>query len=93
MAKLNNTGAVLDCGNAHVIYADSLVAIDEVGPNSHLIFAMTERNIGSGLETHRLVVARVIIPTAELVCMAKQLEAGAQVLDGAYDADLIRIVN
>jgi hypothetical protein len=54
-----------------VAYADGMDAVDQYGPNARLTFWMAERHHDEGVR--KVVVGRVIIPTAELVRVARQL--------------------
>jgi hypothetical protein len=69
----------LDFGNAATVFVDGLAHIDQVGPNSHLVFYMSQRNYDGPA---RVVVARLIVPTAELARMARQLACPDAAIDG-----------
>jgi hypothetical protein len=81
MAKLNNPAAagMIDMGNNFVAYVDGIGDIDQVGPNSHLVFYMLQK---LDERTRRMVVARLIVPTAELARMARQLANPTAAIDG-----------
>jgi len=64
--KLVTTDAspACDLGNNYpVVYADGITPIDQTGPNSHLVFYMAQK---LDEKPSRVIVARVIIPTAAL---------------------------
>jgi hypothetical protein len=72
MAELPTpTGNSLDMGSTVIAYADGMDEVDQYGPNAHLTFWMAERDHDDGVR--KVVVGRVIIPTAELVRVARQL--------------------
>jgi hypothetical protein len=77
------TGTSLDMGNCPVMYADGLDEVDHYGPNARLTFWMTERYDD---KVQKSVVVKVIIPTAELVRIARQL-----LLEDAPDEQPARI--
>jgi hypothetical protein len=80
--KLVTTDAtpVYDMGNYPVCYADGINPIDQAGPNSHLVFYMAQKIGDEG--ARRIIVARVIIPTAALARMARQLAYPNDAIDG-----------
>jgi hypothetical protein len=74
VAKLPTpTGNSWDMGSTVVVYADGIDEVDVYGPNARLTFWMAERDHEQGVR--KAVAARVIIPTAELVRIARQLLA------------------
>ena len=79
--KLVTTAAspVYDFGNSPVYYADGLAHIDQAGPNSHLVFYMAQE---TDQKPGRVIVARLIIPTAELARMSRQLAYPDAAIEG-----------
>jgi hypothetical protein len=71
MAKLSKAPVELtDYGTVPTIYIDGIGRIDSNGAISHLIMFMRRHECGM---THRTVELRLIVPTAELATMARQL--------------------
>lgn len=58
-------------GSTVIVYADGIDEVDQYGPNARLTFWMAERDHEQGVR--KVVAARVVIPTAELVRVARQL--------------------
>jgi hypothetical protein len=82
MAKLPTpTGISLDMGTTAIVYADGIDEVDHYGPNARLTFWMAERDHNDGVR--KVVAAKVIIPTAELVRIARQLLAPEVAADSA----------
>jgi len=79
--KLVTTDAtpVYDFGNSPVHYADGLAHIDQAGPNSHLVFYMAQE---TDQKPGRVIVARLIIPTAALARMSRQLAYPNAAIEG-----------
>src|SRR5205823_14019356 len=74
MAKLRTpTGDSVDMGCTVVVYADGIDEVDHYGPNSRVTFWLVERDRFESQGVRKAVAARVIIPTAELVRIARQL--------------------
>jgi hypothetical protein len=74
MAKLRTpTSKSYDMCNAPVAYADGLEEVDYYGPNARLTFWMAESDEIERAGVRKVVVAKVVIPTAELMRIARQL--------------------
>jgi hypothetical protein len=75
----------LDFGNAHSAFADSLAGIERHGPVTHLLFATEQQAIDS--RNRQIITARLIVPTALLVTIARQLtqSAGPAIDDSPHD--------
>ena len=71
--------AALDFGNTVTVFADGLAHVDQVGPNSHLVFYMSQRMHDGPA---RVVVARLIVPTDQLARMARQLACPDAAIEG-----------
>ena len=72
MAKLPApTGAPLDLGGHVEFYSDGIVDIEQYGANAADLSLRAALDGRSG----RVIVVRVIVPTAELARMARQLTA------------------
>lgn len=55
-------------------YADCLAKIEQNGPITHLIFAQRQGSLyDQGEQASNIVVARLIVPTALLTTIARQL--------------------
>jgi hypothetical protein len=65
---------VYDGSGDRALFVDDLTSIEEFGPVTHLLFSVC-RNEVSGKERHRVVVQRMIIPTALRAAMGRQLLA------------------
>jgi hypothetical protein len=76
---------VLEYGTTITTYADQLARIERHGPVSHLIFCHTQMEGGvNGYGDGRriaVVGSRVIVPTAMLAQMARQLVCDPRVME------------
>jgi hypothetical protein len=76
MAKLPTpTGNSWDASGTVIMYADGMDEVDVYGPNARLTFWMVQRDSSHDGGVTKAVMGRVIIPTAELVRIARQLLA------------------
>jgi hypothetical protein len=66
---------ILDGSGDRVMYVDDLIAVHEFGPVTHLLFAVC-RTEPDGSGPYRVVVTRMVIPTAFRAAIANQLLAG-----------------
>jgi hypothetical protein len=73
---------VADYGSEHTIFADDLVGVDDLGPVTHLTFSMAKRELDADRTGERLIVARIIIPTALRSQIARQLSDTAAAIEG-----------
>jgi hypothetical protein len=81
MARLSNntTSQLFDMGNYPEVYVDGIGAIDQYGPNSQIVFYAVRRVDD---RTQRMIGVRLIVPTAELARMARQLTEPNAAIDG-----------
>jgi hypothetical protein len=69
---------VADYGDESITFADDLARIETHGDHAHLLFALTRDEPGEDDKQERRIVARVIIPSALRVRMARQLASTAE---------------
>jgi hypothetical protein len=98
MTKLSKAPTkLLEMFDLNAVYVDGLGRIDDGGAVSHLIFYVRRHQSMDG--TVRVVALRVVIPTAELQTMARQLatpDIASQSSGGVADMpsdDLPRLMN
>ena len=74
------------------VYADCLAKIEQAGPVSHLIFAQQQSSLYDHCEQpSNIVVARVIIPTALLTKIARQLLNPTSTENAVGPADVVAL--
>ena len=57
-------------------FVDGLSVIEAVGPVTHLVFTSRQTPVWQGSKPERIVQCRLVVPTDQLITIARQLLAG-----------------